>query len=99
MLPATKAVKNSGGSSERRTARKLLRPFSDTERARMTVERIPAQKTVWKAYDAHCDFCETCARYEQGDHTDPCYVGQVLWSCFYGIGYPASLTRLPSVGK
>ncbi len=55
-----------------------------------TTERTAQQKKVFRAYDLHCDFCETCASYEQGDNTDPCYAGQVLWSCFYGIPYPVS---------
>ncbi len=52
--------------------------------------RTPEQVKVWKAYETHCDFCETCAMYEQGDDTDPCYAGQVLWSAFYGIPYPGA---------
>jgi hypothetical protein len=41
------------------------------------------QKRVWKAYEFRLDFQEQCAMYEQGDNVDPCYIGQVLWSCFY----------------
>jgi len=54
-----------------------------------TAERTAQQKKVFRAYDLHCDFCETCASYEQGHDTDLCYAGQVLWSCFYGRPYPA----------
>ena len=47
-------------------------------------ETIDNQKRVNKEHPAHCDFCEQCAMYEQGDAPAPCDTGRALWEAFYG---------------
>lgn len=56
-----------------------------------TAGQTKSKQRVWKPYEIHFDFCEPCAMYEPGNNVDPCFVGQILWSCLYAIGYLGTL--------
>lgn len=43
--------------------------------------------TAQSDWNTHCDFCEQCAMYEQGDPVDPCDVGKQIYQDYYGVAY------------